>query len=55
MDAGLVGFWALTGIGYVAAGIGHLVVRRRQERKAAASAQPQVEDRAEPGRPRPGG
>jgi hypothetical protein len=43
-------FWALTGAGYVLAGVIHLVTRRRQKRKAASD-QPQVGDRAEPGKP----
>ena len=43
-------FWALTGTGYVLAGVIHLVARRRQKRKAASDAPP-AGDRAEPGKP----
>jgi drug/metabolite transporter (DMT)-like permease len=43
-------FWALTGAGYVLAGVIHLVAQWRQKQKAALG-QPQVRDRAEPGKP----
>jgi hypothetical protein len=51
---GSLPLWVLTGIGYIALGMAHLIVRRRQERRSA-SVQSQVEDRAEPGGPAAGG
>jgi hypothetical protein len=48
--------WLIEGQGalYVTLGVASWVLRRRLRREAA-SGQPQIQDRAEPGRPRPGG